>query len=1338
MSRLRFRSVCAPLAILASMLLSSSGVGAPPQDPPRANPRTQTPLQRSPAQTRTSASVTTNKQSSAQLGQKTATDQLQPMETADPKARAEFIKLIGANWIWSPAYEKDAVPVGDCYFRKTITIANAVDLAQVHIACDNQYQLFVNGKQVGTGADWRKMDIHDITKLIRPGINVIAVKGSNTDAGAAGLVARVIIKEKGGTFESYSTDKSWRTTVKEFANWNQPEFRDREWLEAKVYGPLGAVLPWGDEVVIANEGSRFLIDPEFVVERLVTDEQAGSLIAMTFNSQGDILASREGGPLELIRDRNHDRKFDDVQVYCDKVKNVQGILSLGTTVFASGDGPEGGALYRMTDSDADGKADTCQAIVKFRGLIGEHGPHGVQLGPEGLIYVLCGNFARGDIQSDPRSPYRTPYEGDLVQPRYEDPQGYAAGVPAPGGTILRTDSEGSFVEVVAGGFRNPYDFAFNPDGELFTYDADMEWDIGLPWYRPTRVNHVPAGAELGWRSGWAKWPEYYIDSLPATLDVGPGSPTGVEFYNHVAFPKRYQNAMFVGDWSLGLIHAIKFERDGATYKAKLTTILKGRPLNVTDLAVGPDGGLYFCTGGRGTDGGIYRITWKGQVPAEVADLGQGIQQALRQPQFQSDFARRRIALVQKKLGDQWAPELRRVLADKQTKPAERLRAIDLMTYFGPAPTADLLVELSRDSDSAMRAKAARLMGSQQIAEFGEPLTKLLNDSDPWVRRVACESIAHRGTETPADALVALLDDSDRFVAFAARRTLEGMPAERWQRQILSAKSDQTFLQGAVGLLVADPSADVARQVLARCETMLRDKSLAMKATGEQSPTETAPTEYRDVLRLTQLALIRGQIAPQDVPGITRQIVRAYPTTDSYANRELVKLLAYLQPPEAAHAMAQQLASDIDNLEKLQIAAYAPRVKTGWQTDDKLAMLRYYESARGLEGGHSVGGYIEGFARDFFTNLSLLERRQVLAAGENFPTSALSVLAKLPANPGADVLADIRALDERIAKREGEPMARLRVGTVAALGASGEPKSLAYLRTVYQTQPDRRAPIAVSLAQYPDGEDWDVLVDSLRSVDGMAAQEVLTALARVKRRPSTADPYRNVILQGLRLGTSGGELAVELMKRWTGQALDGNQTSLADQLAVWQAWYTNKFPDALPAELPHDSNTNKWSYAELLTFLDSPEGKSGNPIHGAKVFHDAQCGKCHRINGDGGSIGPDLSSVSQRFQRKEVLESIVYPSQVVSDQYASRTVVANGRTYNGIAAKDAQGNVTIAQSDGQKVQLAAADIESMSASKQSVMPEGLLNPLTLDQVADLFAYLMAAPSDIARRIPAATR
>jgi glucose/arabinose dehydrogenase len=64
---------------------------------------------------------------------------------------------------------------------------------------------------------------------------------------------------------------------------------------------------------------------------------------------------------------------------------------------------------------------------------------------------------------------------------------------------------GQVPEAYAMGFRNPYDLAFNPEGELFTFDSDMEWDVGLPWYRPTRVNHLVAGAEFGWRSGWSTW-----------------------------------------------------------------------------------------------------------------------------------------------------------------------------------------------------------------------------------------------------------------------------------------------------------------------------------------------------------------------------------------------------------------------------------------------------------------------------------------------------------------------------------------------------------------------------------------------------------------------------------------------------------------------------------------------------------------------------------------------------------------------------------------------------------------------------------------------------------------
>ena len=110
-----------------------------------------------------------------------------------------------------------------------------------------------------------------------------------------------------------------------------------------------------------------------------------------------------------------------------------------------------------------------------------------------------------------------------------DGNGFMAGVLAPGGCIYRINPEGTEWELISIGYRNPYDIAFNRDGELFTYDADMEWDINTPWYRPTRINHVVSGSDYGWRNGTGKFPPYYIDTLPAAVDIGPGSPTGITF-----------------------------------------------------------------------------------------------------------------------------------------------------------------------------------------------------------------------------------------------------------------------------------------------------------------------------------------------------------------------------------------------------------------------------------------------------------------------------------------------------------------------------------------------------------------------------------------------------------------------------------------------------------------------------------------------------------------------------------------------------------------------------------------------------------------------------------------
>ena len=401
-----------------------------------------------------------------------------------------------AEWIWSPAHTKSEVPVGRCFFRKSFELKKSA-IGEIQITADNRFELFVNGQPIGQGEDWRKIQVFKISKHLRVGRNSIAVCVTNTDAGSAGLVARVLVKEKANTFRSYSTGKSWKTSIRNYQSWTTPEFPDPEWVDATSYGPLGATLPWGDEVIIAGEGARFNIRSDFAIERLMRDDEVGSLIAMAFDSRGNILVSREGGHLLLLTDNDGNGTHDTVGMFYDEIRNVQGILPLGTRVYAIGDGPQGSALYRLSDADRDGIAEEIKPIVPMRGSKGEHGPHAVRLGPDGLIYVIVGDHARAGPQANRKSAYHRWYEGDLVKPRYEDPRGHAVGIPAPGGTIFRTDEEGSFVELVAGGLRNAYDFAFNEAGEIFTCDSDMEWDRGAPWYQPTRVNHITAGAELG-------------------------------------------------------------------------------------------------------------------------------------------------------------------------------------------------------------------------------------------------------------------------------------------------------------------------------------------------------------------------------------------------------------------------------------------------------------------------------------------------------------------------------------------------------------------------------------------------------------------------------------------------------------------------------------------------------------------------------------------------------------------------------------------------------------------------------------------------------------------------
>jgi putative heme-binding domain-containing protein len=1213
------------------------------------------------------------------------------------------------RWIWTPAQPIDKkAPAGDVYFRKSFPLGQP-ESGEVQISCDDAYELYVNGRKVADSDNWREMKKYDILKYLTPGRNTVAVKATNKEMGAAGLVASVVVKEAGGTHVAYNTDGTWRTSVQEFPQWTKHTFNDAQWLPARVIGKFGQTAPWLDEVQMEGgaPAGRFETLPEFRVETVVPPSETGSLIAMAFNEFGDVLASREDQGILLIRDTDHDGRPDKSELLTDKVQGVQGMCALNGQVFAVGKGPDGLGLYRISDTDGDHHVDAVDTLLKFTGDAAEHGPHAVTLGPDGLLYVVLGNHTQVDKAAEPTSPLHHVYEGDLLTPKYEDPHGHAAGIKAPCGTIIRTDINGSFVEHFAGGLRNCYSMAFNREGELFTYDSDMEWDSGMPWYRPTRLLHVTPGAEFGSRSGWSVWPDYYFDSLPSVTDTGRGSPTGVAVYDHVMYPRRYRDAVFLGDWARGRILAVYPKAAGGSFQGSVETFAAGKPLNVTGLDIGPDGALWFCTGGRDTEGGIYRVVWRGRVPEEVTNLGTGLQQAIRQPQLNSAYARQRIAVVKQKLGKGWDDQLTSLVDSSATPAADRCRGLDLMHLFGPFPTAQLLLKLSGDSDVQVREKAAYLMGIHADDATKGKLVQMLRDKDPVVQRTACEALTRAGQAPKYEELAPLLNSPHRYMQFAATRLLETMPRDEYYAKALKTEKARQFAQSALALLVMDPDRDTCIAILKRSQTLMAGF--------------VSDPDFLDMLRVMQLALLRGELKAEDVPDFATKIALEYPTKNADMNRELIRLVAYLDSRSAGSRMLEQLASDIPAEDKMQVALYA-RYLTGWTTPQKLELLKFYEKARTQTGGHSFAGYIDNVSRDFFVNLTEQERALVLADGAKWPSSALAVLAKLPAELPAETIEQIISLDKQMTGTQSEAGKKLGIGVVAVLGRSTSPRAAEYLREIYEKFPDRRGHIAMSITQNPSPDNWPLLIQSLPVVDGAFAQQVLVTLAKIDQHPDKPEPYRQVILRGLKLGENGGPLAVKLLEQWTGQQMgQGENWDVA--LAGWQNWFATTYPDEPEPKLPVESAENKWTNEELVTYLNGPEGSHGDVRLGAAVFAKANCINCHRFGERGDGIGPDLTTVGRRFQKKEILESILFPSQTISDQYASKTIITtDGRSIAGLVAPQADGSVVVLQSNGQKVSIASGDIELSKANKVSAMPEGLLNNLSLEEIANLFAYL----------------
>jgi putative heme-binding domain-containing protein len=764
-------------------------------------------------------------------------------------------------------------------------------------------------------------------------------------------------------------------------------------------------------------GVKFSTLPGFSIERVNPPDRNDSYVVITFDSQGRLVVSKEQDFPRYLIDNDKDGVFESEKVISDKIRNCQGLWFDGPTLYGScvlveaaqelaakappaggrgGGGGGGGnrpaAIVKLDDTTGDGVMDTMETLG-LAGGIQEHGPHAIRRRPDGGISVIVGN---NETIVDSAVDLKSPVLGD------KDAQflPYFANF----GTSAREGAHSAIFDwnpttrkfrVFSGGNRNAYDYGYNIAGEAFLFDSDMEWDIGLPWYREVRTAHQILNGNYGYKNGSGKYPPYYIDSLPPVRDVGRGSPVGVEFYTSYAYPREFFDNLFEADWSRGRLLYTALTPDGATYTARndRAEFVHGEPFNITDVEVGPDGLMYFTTGGRNTTGGLWRLRYKGAVPA-TPDMS-GILAVVRQPQPYSSWGWAAIERVKTSMGAGFGAELEKLARNGSAASMDRARAVYEMQRHGAPPSAALLTALSADKDAGVRAAAVFVAGVQGEAVKAVAASGL-KDRDPVVRRRAAEAIVRMGQSpdkpslAPVADIYALLNDADRFVRWAGRIAIEHTARAEWKDRVLSETNPLGALEGMLAW-VRTANGESLQPVL--------DKQLAMLKVASLSA-DNRLRLYRGLMYTT--TEIKGGLSASQREQLNSLIINQFPAQDERINRELALMLGYAGQPAAIPKLLAAMPKGNEKQELQLHYLYGLRmIKQGWTPDLKTQLAEVLGRASKWRGGaqfiNFVGQFFDSVAALYATDA---ERQLLYEKAPDFAPLTEQELADIKARQAA--------------------------------------------------------------------------------------------------------------------------------------------------------------------------------------------------------------------------------------------------------------------------------------------------------------------------------------------------
>ncbi len=917
------------------------------------------------------------------------------------------------------------------------------------------------------------------------------------------------------------------------------------------------------------------------------------------------------------------------------------------------------SIWKLTDTDGDGVADVRQEWFLGKTLTHcANDLHGPYLGPEGWLYWCKGAFAK---QTYPR------FDG----PPFVTSAAHVFRCPPDAPIEPNTNAiDPRYVEpVMTGGMDNPVEVVFTPEGEpIFSTTFLVHPAGGLR----DGLIHAVYGGMFGKAHRVLDGHPRTGDLLPPLLHMGPAAACGLERYRSGVFGPDFRDNLFVCSFNLHQVFRVTLAEEGAGYTAKAKPFF-GSPeidFHPTDVAEDAEGSLLVVD-----TGGWYKLCcpssqlWKPDVLGAIYRIRKRGAKGPNDPRGQ------RVAW--NKLS---SDELARLLGDP--RPAVAERAIEEAARRGDTSTVEALGQALRRAP-AWRARVRAIWALARIGSDSalRQVQSALSDKNHRVRRAALHVASVLRMKAARDSLVELLNDEDPFVrrraAEALGRLRDPSAVPHLLRGAARTKGDRWLEHAIIYALIEIDAPEPTRAGLEADDP--RTQSAALVALDQMRHGDLRPAEVLRFLeatdqhlRRTALWVLKGHPdwAPDSAAYLAKRLalVSSRPEIRSEV-REL--LIAFSTAPTTQRLLAHTLNATRDPeierfvLETMRDARVGP-LPQAWVP--ALQRLLSPENPN------------NGVARNLAVDVLYAHRPRSVQAAV-FAETLLS-----------------------IAKDRGVPEVT-RLKALACLPPNQYGLSDELFRFVLN-QLDPTKPVAVrSLA-----------AEALARAGLKKAQ----LLAVTERIPNLGPLDLEALLPVYRV-VSDGEVVQRLREALLhAPARTGLNLNLIQEQKGRYSAAVQEILTEVANRVQEEIAERRQKIVELLKSLPPGDIRRGQAVFNSEK---AACSSCHAIGYLGGRVGPDLTRIGRVRSKLELLEAIVDPSASIIRSYEPVLVMtSDGRVINGLVTERTPDELVLVTGPNQYERVPVDQVEAMKQSTVSVMPAGLDQQLTRQELADLLEFL----------------